>query len=341
MRQPRLKVPADRPVGYYHCLSRVVDRRFIFGEPEKEHFVKLMREYEAFCEVQVLTHSVMSNHFHILLEVPRRPVLLPDAEAILAKLKNLSGHNGVKHLRQQVELLRKANDHAAEAQLLTRYHDRMWDVSAYMKLVKQRFTQWYNRRNDRKGTLWEERFRSVLVEGSGEALLAMAAYIDLNSVRARIVPDPKDYRWSGYGAAVAGDEPARLGLQAIVRALPGGQEASPSRALELYRMHLYRVGDEQRESVGPDGQTERGALAHEEVMKVLAAKGRLPLASYVRCRVRYFSDGAVLGSREFVNGIFTHYRRRFGAQRKDGARRVQGLETELYVLRDLRLGVFG
>src|SRR5881394_2220364 len=70
MRQPRLKVPADRPVGYYHCLSRVVDRRFVFGEPEKEHFVKLMREYEAFCEVQVLTHSVMSNHFHILLEVP-------------------------------------------------------------------------------------------------------------------------------------------------------------------------------------------------------------------------------------------------------------------------------
>jgi hypothetical protein len=266
---------------------------------------------------------------------------LPDAEAILAKLKNLSGHNGLKRLRQQVEMLRKANDQAAEAQLLARYHDRMWDVSAYMKLVKQRFTQWYNRRNERKGTLWEERFRSVLVEGSGEALLAMAAYIDLNSVRARIVPDPKDYRWSGYGAAVAGDEPARVGLQAIVRALPGGQEASPTRALELYRMHLYRVGDEQRESVGPDGRTERGALAHEEVMKVLGAKGRLPLASYVRCRVRYFSDGAVLGSREFVNGIFTHYRRRFGAKRKDGARRVQGLETELYVLRDLRLGVFG
>ena len=341
MRQPRLKVPADWPVGYYHCLSRVVDRRFIFGEPEKEHFVKLMREYEAFCEVQVLTHSVMSNHFHLLLEVPSRPVLLPDAEAILAKLENLSGHNGAKGLRQQVELLRKANDHAAEAQLLARYHDRMWDVSAYMKLVKQRFTQWYNRRNERKGSLWEERFRSVLVEGSGEALLAMAAYIDLNSVRARIVPDPKDYRWSGYGAAVAGDEPAQVGLQAIVRALPGGQEASPSRALELYRMHLYRVGDEQQESVGPDGQTERGALAHEEVMKVLAAKGRLPLASYVRCRVRYFSDGAVLGSREFVNGIFSHYRRRFGAKRKDGARRVRGLETELYVLRDLRLGVFG
>ena len=36
MRQRRLKIPEDRPVGFYHCLSRVVDRRFIFGVPEKE-----------------------------------------------------------------------------------------------------------------------------------------------------------------------------------------------------------------------------------------------------------------------------------------------------------------
>src|SRR5262245_30273885 len=289
MRQPRLKVPADRPVGYYHCLSRVVDRRFIFQEPEKEHFVKLMREYEAFCEVQVLTHSVMDNHFHIELEVPKKPEQdqLPKAETILAKLEKLSGHNGAKRLRQQVERFRQAHDQAGEDELLTKYHNRLWDVSAYMQLVKQRFTQWYNRRNGRKGTLWEERFRSVLVEGSGAALAAVAAYIDLNSVRARVTSDPKDYRWSGYGAAVAGDERAQLGLQAIVRALQGGQEASPTEALEIYRMHLYRTGDEQRESVGPDGETERGAFAHEEVMKVLAAKGKLPLASYVRCRVRY------------------------------------------------------
>jgi putative transposase len=44
----------------------------------------------------------------------------------------------------------------------------------------------------------------VLVEGAGYALTTMAAYIDLNLVRAGIVGDPKDYRWCGYGAAVAG-----------------------------------------------------------------------------------------------------------------------------------------
>ncbi|MBL9129442.1 MAG: hypothetical protein JNL97_17455, partial [Verrucomicrobiales bacterium] len=49
MRRARLRIPEDRPVGYYHCISRVVDRRFIFEDHEKEHFVRLLREYERFC----------------------------------------------------------------------------------------------------------------------------------------------------------------------------------------------------------------------------------------------------------------------------------------------------
>jgi putative transposase len=52
----RLKVPADAPAGYYRCLSRVVDRQFLLHETENDHFVSLMREYEGFCEVEVLTY---------------------------------------------------------------------------------------------------------------------------------------------------------------------------------------------------------------------------------------------------------------------------------------------
>ncbi|MCK5924075.1 MAG: transposase, partial [Methylococcales bacterium] len=40
------------------------------GDVEKEQFVRLMRLYEAFCGVRVLSFCVMSNHFHILVEVP-------------------------------------------------------------------------------------------------------------------------------------------------------------------------------------------------------------------------------------------------------------------------------
>ena len=42
--------------------------------------------------------------------------------------------------------------------------ERVGDVSVYMKELKQRFSRWFNRRHDRFGTLWAERFKSVIVE---------------------------------------------------------------------------------------------------------------------------------------------------------------------------------
>ena len=54
----------------YHCVSRVVDRRFVFGDEEREHFRMFMRMQENFSGCRVLSYCVMSNHFHILLEVP-------------------------------------------------------------------------------------------------------------------------------------------------------------------------------------------------------------------------------------------------------------------------------
>lgn len=342
MRRARLKVPEDRPAGFYHCVSRVVDRRMIFDEGEKERFVGLMRECERFCRVRVLTYCLMSNHFHILVEVPRRPAAAPSPEEIVEALRGLSGYQLPEAVEQRLEGLREPGNEAALAAYLATFWARMYDVSAFMKLLKQRYTQSYNRRHGRRGTLWEERFKSVLVEGAGEGLAAMAAYIDLNPVRAGMVKDPKDYRWSGYGEAVGGRKRAKLGLQAIMRARQMGREVSVGRSLEEYRRYLYLKGDERREAVGPEGRLVRGALGAEEVAEVLVAKGRLPLASYLRCRVRYFCDGAVFGGREFVEEIFRTYRERFGEKRRTGARPVKGLAGQaLFTVRDLRVNVFG
>ncbi len=344
MPRPRLKAAPDLSLAYYHCVSRIVDRRYIFEPAEKEHFVRLLRECAEFCEVRVLTYCLMSNHFHVLVEVPRRPPpeARPSAEQVLAKLAKLSGHQNVGLVQQRFEMYRQARDAEGEARYLATFHHRMWDVSEFIRVLKQRFTLWYNARTGRKGTLWEDRFKSVLVEGAGQALTTMAAYIDLNPVRAGIVPDPKDYRWSGYGEAVAGKRGSRLGIQTVVTALQRGREESVSRSLEVYRSWLYREGDERREATGPDGRAVRGAVKSTAVAEVLAAKGRLPLGEYVRCRVRYFCDGAALGSREFVEGIFRQHREKFGKRRRDGARRMRGVEAgELFTLRDLRKDVFG
>jgi len=73
----------------------------------------------------------------------------------------------------------------------------------------------------------EDRYKSVQVEDSETAVRTMAAYIDLNPVRAGMVEDPKDYRWSGFGEAVAGGQSARAGLSRLVKT-ETGYDASTS-----------------------------------------------------------------------------------------------------------------
>ena len=67
------------------------------------------------------------------------------------------------------------------------------------------------------------------------------------------------------------------------------------------------------------------------------------MAKMLRCRVRYFTDGAVIGSKEFVNEAFANARERFGPKRKDGARAMRGsgsgTKGQLWSMRDLRVRV--
>ena len=106
-------------------------------------------------------------------------------------------------------------------------------------------------------------------------------------------------------------------------------------------MWLFGQGEE-NEGTRADGRPIRRGMAPEEVATVVKAKGQLPLSEYLRLRVRYFTDGAVLGTRQFVNEMFTTFRERFGGKRKDGARRMRYVDQEgLYCLRNLQARVIG
>ncbi len=136
MRQARVKISSAGDAAIYHCVSRVVDRRFIFGLAEKERFVQLLREYEQFCGVNVLTFCLMSNHFHILVEVPKRPDPLPDSDEVLRRLKGLSGAAITAGTAKQVlATLRDAKDSDGIAAYLEQFYRRMWDVSAFIKVA--------------------------------------------------------------------------------------------------------------------------------------------------------------------------------------------------------------
>ncbi len=75
-----------------------------------------------------------------------------------------------------------------------------------------------------------------------------------------------------------------------------------------------------KSKIRPELNTEE-ALAAEDNGTVLPDLG---MAAMLRHRVRYFTDGAVIGGREFVNEVFARARERFTAGRKDGARRLRG-----------------
>ena len=69
---------------------------------------------------------------------------------------------------------------------------------------------------------------------------------------------------------------------------------------------------------------------------MLEAKGKLSAAELVQLRVRYFSDGLVIGGKEFVESIFGQHREKFGPKRKDGARKIVESSGGLFALRRLR-----
>jgi hypothetical protein len=295
---------------------------------------------------------MMSNHFHLLVEVPRRPApeQLPSDEELVSLVRAARDSYGSADLRQDLQRFREQGAHEAAEALRERFLSRMWDISWFVRLVKQRFTQGFNKRHERTGTLWEDRFKSVLVEGAGRALSAMAAYIDLNPVRAGLVEDPGDYRWCGYAAALGGLKPAREGYGVVVEAVRG-QPTVPQRILAEYRVILFGRGEERGLSEEEEGRESgvgsvratrvkrplRRGIPEKRIAQVLESGGRLARWEALRCRVRYFSDGVILGSREFVERFFEENRERFGPKRKSGARPMRYVDLAgLFTVRDLQ-----
>ena len=70
-------------------------------------------------------------------------------------------------------------------------------ISKMMQSLGRRYVQYFNFEYDRSGTLWEGRFKSCLVQAE-RYLLEVHRYIELNPVRAGMVTDPGEYRWSSY-----------------------------------------------------------------------------------------------------------------------------------------------
>ncbi len=317
--------------GVYHLMSRCCLGEHLLEDGEKEMFIRMMGKQAAFCGVDVLAYSIMSNHFHILARV--RHEKPQTDEEILRRFRLLHEGGRLSPYSMTPDALEKAlerNDEAAqrvrEAMLA-----RMGDVSVFMRELKQRFTIWYNHQNGNRGTLWMERFKSLVVEPSLHAMATVAAYIDLNAVRSKQVDDPADYRFCSYAAAMGGKSSAMEGYRLIY----GGRSFAD--AIAAYRLCLFGKGAKPKGDLNKD----RGVISEEKLSEVVLSGGKVEMTELLRRRVRYFSDGMAIGSKLFLKEIYEDHRECFPESRKARFARMKGSDWgELQVVRDLKVNVF-
>lgn len=265
-------------------MSRSAGGQFIFKHDEKTAFIRQTKKVARFCGIKVLNLTVMGNHYHQVLKVPAR-IKLSD-EKLQERIKEYYGVSSPQYRSYQ-----RARNEGTEALKVIRekFLRMMGNISIFQKLLKQRFSIWFNDKHDRSGTLWMGRFKSVLVENTPFARMCVSAYVDLNAVRAGIVQDPKEYRFCGYSMALNGDPAARSGLLQIT-----GLKAWDA-AIDYYVEFMLNQGA--RKGRG------RFSISRDLLMKTVENGGRLPVADLFKLRLRFFSDGLAIGSESFLQKI--------------------------------------
>ena len=174
-------------------------------------------------------------------------------------------------------------------------------LSEYVKEIKQGFSRYYNKRHGRKGFFWSERFKSVIVD-NGETLINCLAYIDLNPFRAGLVKKPEEYRWSSLGYHVQRDnKDGFLSLDFGLREFGVKKDR-----LRYYREFVYKKG-------GINSTDKERKKEFKEIDRF-------------RYRTRYFTDSGIIGSKEFVSGLYDQFKGYFTSRRKKKPKAIQGLE---------------
>jgi REP element-mobilizing transposase RayT len=304
--QRRLK--SKHEAAIYHCMSRAVNGEMLFDNDSKETLRNQLHQAAEFSGVEIITYALMTNHFHVLVRVPeqkevsnkelvrRYKALYPKptlwAAMQIEMLETVLAGNGPDAQKMREKLLR-----------------RMGDISEFMKTVKQRFSIWFNRNHNRFGTLWAERFTSTIIEGNHHfAMRMVAAYIDLNPVRAGLVRDPKDYRWCGYGEAEASGGKMVEGLRNV---LADGEKLDKAGVLAEYRMKLFGKG-----SAPKRGDALSARISTEELERVVKAGGKLSGTERLRLRMRWVTRGAIIGGQQFVDEHLHEYQNRTSKRRR-------------------------
>ncbi len=280
----------------YHVMSRTALDGFPFKAIEKDYFLKVVKRLSKVYLTEILGLCCMGNHFHLLVK------MLPDT--------NFTD----KQIRKKFAFY-YGKDRVLEDDQIPYYRSRWSSLSELVKEIKLGFTRFYNRRHNRRGFLWGDRFKSVIVE-KGETLINCLAYIDLNPVRAGIVEKPEDYRWNSIGYHVQTDN--KDDFLSLDFGLKEFNVLDSKERLRRYRRFLYEKGVK---------ATEKGIkLNGKMVGKERDRNFELSKADRFAYRTRYFSDSGIIGTKAFVSKNYFKFKHYFQCKNEKVPKRISGLD---------------
>jgi REP element-mobilizing transposase RayT len=296
-RTQRLKINDETTV--YHVMSRTALDGFPLGDIEKDFMLDLIRRYSALYFVEVLGFCIMGNHFHLLVK------MFPEYKFTDEDIKNrYEGYYG--------------DDRAFAYGQISSLREKLSNLSEFIREIKVGFARYYNRRHNRRGYFWGDRFKSVIVE-KGETLINCLAYIDLNPLRAGLVDRPEEYRWNSLGYHLqTGNKDNFLSLDFGLKEF-GVLDAKER--LRSYRRYVYEAG-----AIDRSGKPAAGVIDENVLDKEQKKEFKISRVDRFRYRTRYFTDSGIIGTKEFVSINYTRFKDIFMSKREKVPKPVAGLD---------------
>ncbi len=283
----------------YHVMSRTALDGFPLGDIEKDFMLDLIRRYAALYLVEILGLCLMGNHFHILVK------MFPEYKFTDEQIK-----------KRYVEFY--GDDRAFADGWIPSLRVKLSSLSEFMREIKVGFARFYNRRHNRRGYFWGDRFKSVIVE-NGETLINCLAYIDLNPLRAGLVQRPEQYRWNSLGYHVqTGNKNNFLSLDFGLKEF-GAIDAEER--LKHYRRYVYEAGAVNRSKKPTAGVINNSVLAKERKDNF-----ELKRVQRFRYRTRYFTDSGIIGTKAYVSSNYRRFKDLFMSKKDKIPKPVAGLD---------------
>jgi REP element-mobilizing transposase RayT len=277
-------------IAHYHIISRTVGQQFLLGEVEKEMLVQIIHFFSNMYFVKLNAYCIMSNHFHLVVRM--LPGHMFSDEEVARRI--------LTFMQDDDDKKKKTSPEEISAEEIRKARAKLEDLSEFCRSFKQTFSRWYNKANDRTGYFWGDRFKSLHLENQ-ESILRCCAYIELNPVRAGIVEKPENYRWcSIHNRQFAPRRQRFCSFDGMFTSdLTTGSEA---RLLKEYRCLVHYLGNIEH-------TTHKESTKGRSVDDNRSPIGCLKLAPGERLlkRIRYFTDGVAIGSKDFIIQIYKKF----------------------------------